>query len=289
MARPIWKGQLSFGLVTIPVVLQKAEEPLAEIDFDMLDSRDLSRIRYKRVNENTGEEVPWNQIVKGHKEDGEYVVLTPEDFKRAGQKAIRGLEIVEFVDRESISPLFFERPYYVLPGKGGEKGYALLRQAMKKVGLVGIAKLVLQSREHLAALMVIDDVMVVNTIRFGDEVRSPESVELPETLEKVKTSPREIDLATKLIKEMTTEWDPSRHKDEYHDALLRFMEEKARSPAPRGRAMTEEEEPPPPTYKIMDLLRQSVEGHPRGRRPRAQTRRTARRAPQRQHVRRKAG
>jgi bifunctional non-homologous end joining protein LigD len=179
MARPIWKGFISFGLVMIPVSVYSAVSPAGDIDLDMLDSDDGSRIRFLRVNERTGKEVPYKQIVKGYKLDsGDYVVVTPEDIKRAAEGITKGIEIVDFVPAQEIDPVFFEKPYYVAPGKGGEKVYALLCKTLVESGRVGIARAVLHSRQHLAALMPDEDGTRLKLIemRFADELRDPGDV-----------------------------------------------------------------------------------------------------------------
>lgn len=284
MPRPLWKGHLSFGLVMMPVVLFSGTASEAKIDLDMLDERDHERIRFMRVNERTRKEVPWKSIVKGYEyEEGKYVVLTPEDFKAAASQVARGgVEIVEFVDRQSINPLLFEQPYYLTPGKGGEKVYALLRDTLKKSDRVGIAKLVIQTREHLAALMVQDNTLALTTIRFAEELRDPD--ELPVPTSRAKASPAEIQMAQKLIDSMTAEWDPRRYKNEYTAALKRVIRDKSRGPGGGKKApRLQETEEPPESYNIMELLRKSV----------ATTGRTAKRstsrAPAKHPTRRKAG
>lgn len=286
MARPIWKGNISFGLVMIPAALYSAEARTAQLDLDMVDSRDGERVKYQRVNERTGKEVPWKSVAKAYLHDDRYIILTDADFKKAAADVVRGIEIVEFVPAGSISPVYYEKPYYVGPGKGGEKVYALLRDVLKKTGQVGIAKAVIHTRQHLAALTVIDDMLVLLLLRFSEEVRDPAELDLPRTA-KAKASAQEVTMAEQLVKGMSKDWKPERFHDEYRKALKRFIEEKAETGGkqPKKAASEEEDEDEAPaTYNIMELLRQSVkEQHP----ARGKAKRGARSAPSR--ARRRAG
>ena len=256
MPRALWKGHLSFGLVMIPVALYAGESSRSRLDLDMLDGRDLGKIRYKRVNEQTGEEVPWDEIVKAYKLDDRYIVLEPEDFKRAASDVTRGVEIVEFVDAEAISPLLHEKPYFVEPGKGGEKAYTLLRDTLRESGRVGIARMVLNTREHLAVLMPVGDVLALITLRYADELNPPEDVRVPEGA-RAKASAKELAMAQQLVEGMTAEWDPAKYTDHYHEALRQVIEEKAGE-----RVVQRANEPEPettPERDIMDLLKRSLE------------------------------
>lgn len=281
MPKPIWKGHLVFGLVTIPVSLYTAERAEATIDFDLLDSRDRQRVRYKRVNERTGREVPWGQIVRGVKHDDEYIILEKEDFEQAAADVSKGLEIVEFIERESIAPEFFEKPYYLAPDKGGEKGYWLLREAMQRSGRAGVAKLVLRTRERLAALIAEDEALMLVTMRFADEVRRPEDLELPATKPKLQT--RELQMAERLIEGMASLWEPSRFHDTYREALQRVIAERVKhGRRPPARPAL----PATPTGDVMELLRRSVESasHPASRHRRSRPAHS-RRHPRRKRVR----
>src|SRR5919106_3920892 len=172
MARGLWKGAISFGLVNVPVELFSAEKRSSEIDLTMLDKRDLAPVGYKRYNKSTGEDVPWSEIIKGYEyEDERYVVLSEEDFRRANVEASKTVDIQAFVDAKEIPPYFFETPYYLAPGKRGEKAYALLRDAMKKAGKAGIATVVIRTRQYLAAVIPQGDVLLMNTLRYADELR----------------------------------------------------------------------------------------------------------------------
>src|SRR5258705_3749647 len=221
MPRGLWKGAISFGLVNVPVELFSAQKRSAEIDLTMLDKRDLAPVGYQRVNKSTGKEVPWEDIVKGYEyEDDKYVVLSEEDFRRANPDAAKTVAIVAFVDVEDIAPLYFETPYYLAPGKRGEKAYALLRDAMAKAGRAGIPTVVIRTKQYLAALVAEDDALVLNTLRYHKELKSAEDLEIPEKLKGVKVSSKELDMALRLIEDMADEWQPSKCHDTYHEDLL---------------------------------------------------------------------
>src|SRR5579859_86712 len=191
MARGLWKGAISFGLVNVPVELFSAEKRSTELDLTMLDKRDLAPVGYKRYNKASGEDVPWSEIVKGYEyEDAKYVVLSDEDFRRANVEASKTVEILAFVDAGKIAPLFYETPYYLAPGKRGEKAYALLRDALRRAGKVGIASVVIRTRQYLAAVFAQDDVLVMNTLRYADELRRAEDMDIS-TVKNRKISPKE--------------------------------------------------------------------------------------------------
>jgi len=255
MPRPLWKGTLAFGLVTIPVTLHSAEDQ-ADLRFTLLDSRNLSRVRYQRVNEETGEEVPWNDIVKGYEfHEGNYVVLTEEDFKKAAVEATKTVAIEDFVARDDIDPMFFSTPYYVLPAKGGEHPFEILRRSLESTGKVGIAKVVIRTRQHLAAVMPHKNLMMLNVLRFNQEIK--EAPALPG--HKSKVGEREIEMASRLIDAMVGEWKPDKYHDEYRDSLMKWIRAKAaRGGKPMPEPEAEPDESVPPTYNIMDLLKQSL-------------------------------
>src|SRR5918992_2290960 len=194
MARGLWKGAISFGLVNVPVELFSAEKKSAEIDLTMLDKRDLSPVGYKRYNKATGQDVPWAEIVKGYEyEDDKYVVLSEEDFRRANVEASKTVDIQAFVDLKEIAPLFFETPYYLAPGRRGEKAYALLRDAMKKSGKAGVATAVIRTRQYLAAVIPQDEVLLMATLRYADELRGVEELGIPSGALSQKVSAKEIE------------------------------------------------------------------------------------------------
>ena len=227
MARSIWKGSIAFGLVNIPVSLTSAEIR-SDIQLHMVDSQNHARIRYERVNADTGEEVPWDRMVKGYEhEDGQFILLTGDDLDAVQPKLTKTIEITEFVALEEIDPVLFEKPYYLEPDKRGRKAYALLREALRSTGKAGIAKLVIRTREYLSALFVKEDALMIMLLRFPQEIRATSKLELPSSESKEwQPSKKEMDLATRLIDEMTEAWKPDDFHDEYRSALMDFIEKK---------------------------------------------------------------
>lgn len=261
-SRAIWTGSIDFGLVTIPVKLVSAEAS-NDMDFDLLDKRDFSRVRYKRVNEKTGQEVPWDAIVKGYEyEKGEYVALNDEDFRRANVEATQSIPIAEFVDQQAISPLYFDKPYYLEPLKNGRRAYALLREVLRRSGKVGIAKVVIRSRQHLAALLVEGPLLVLNLLRFMHELRDASALDLPAASEKgAAVSPQELKMAERLVDAMVSKWNPQQYRDEYHEDLLKLIDKKVK--VGETKVLAPAEHPPRQQGKgkvvdIMHLLRESV-------------------------------
>ncbi|HEX2197759.1 MAG TPA: Ku protein [Burkholderiales bacterium] len=263
MARGLWKGAISFGLVNVPVELFSAEKRSSELDLTMLDKRDLAPVGYKRYNKSTGEDVPWAEIVKGYEyEDGRYVVLSDEDFRRANVEASKTVDIQAFVDLKDIPPAYFETPYYLSPGKRGEKAYALLRDALKKSGKAGVATVVIRTRQYLAAVMPQDELLMMNTLRYADELKAAADLNIPASALQAKATAKEIDMALRLIDDMAEKWKPEKFKDTYRDDLLERIEEKVKA------GQTEEITPPekgkrePAGAEVIDLmalLKKSVE------------------------------
>lgn len=253
-SRSIWKGSIGFGLVNIPVALYSAETK-QKMSFRLLDRRDLAPVRYRRVNEKSGKEVPWDEIVKGYEyEKNEYVVLTDTDFERANVEATQTIAIAEFVDAAEISPVYFDQPYYLAPLKYGEKGYALLREAMRRTGKAGVARMVLRSREYLAAVLVHGDVLVVNLLRF--------ELDLPgKDLKQLKITDREITMAKALVETLEERWHPEQFHEQYYDDLMKIIDAKIKS----GKTKTIEKQgrpAAPRTSKVVDiteLVKRSVE------------------------------
>ena len=275
MPRGLWKGAISFGLVNVPVELFSAEKRSTELALAMLDKRDLAPVGYKRYNKASGKDVAWADVVKGYEyEDGKYVVLSDEDFRRANVEASKTVEILAFVDAKEIPPPYFETPYYLAPGKRGEKAYALLRETLKKTGKAGIASVVIRTRQYLAALIPQEEVLLLNTLRYADELRDAEDLDLAD-LKKIKPSPKELDLALRLVKEMEEGWKPQKYKDTYRDDLLARIREKVKAgqteeitePEKEGRSRAGAE-----VIDLMALLKKSVEKKPQKR---ARTKRRA--------------
>lgn len=286
MARAIWKGRIAFGLVSVPVTLQTAERK-TNVQLQLIDSRNASPVRYKRVNELTGEEVPWDKIVKGYEyNDRNYVLLSERELEQTAAELTRTVEIEQFVDGGEIDSVYFERPYYLVPDKGGEKGYRLLREAMARTGKAGIAKVVIHTRQYLAAMLPREEAIVLNLLRFQDELRPLDELEIPqEEGEKNKLRAQELDLAVKLIEGMTEKWNPAAYRDEYRDALLGMIQKKIDAgqfePVSEVRA-TDSEKPAGGVINLMDALKQSLarSGKSKATRPKPAAR-TARRGKKR--------
>lgn len=224
--RPVWKGSISFGLVSIPVAVLTASKQ-EDLKFKMLRSSDMSPINYKRVAETDGKEVPWDQIVKGYEyEKGKFVVLKEEDFKRVDLEATDTIDIVDFVDLEKINPIYFYKPYYLEPQKGGAPAYKLLREVLATTNKVGIAKVIIRTRQHLAAVKANGNLLVLDLMRFEDELIPSSQVKVPEG--KVLGA-REVKMAATLVDQMSEEWNPKRYTDDYRSALMKLIDAKVES------------------------------------------------------------
>jgi DNA end-binding protein Ku len=248
MARAIWKGGISFGLVNIPIALYPATRR-EELKFRLLRKNDLSPVNYRRVAEKDGKEVSWDQIVKGYEyEKGKYVVLKDEDFQRVDLEATQTVDIQDFVDQEEIDPMFFYKPYYLEPQKGGDKAYALLRDALKDSGKVGIAKVVIKTRQYLAGVKPEDGVLVLELMHFADELADPEKLRVPK---KAEVGKREMNMAKSLIDSMSSKWNPEKYKDDYREALMEVIEEKVEA---GGKEIEEKPKKAPKPTKVIDLV-----------------------------------
>jgi DNA end-binding protein Ku len=250
MARAIWSGVLSFGLVNIPIRLHSAvrsERP----HFHLLHVKDESPVRYERICEREGKPVPWSDIVKGYEvRKGEYAVLTPEDFRRAAVDRSETIDILAFVPAADIDARYFETPYYLAPGKGGERAYVLLRETMRKAGRTAVAQIVLRQAQHLAAITQIGDALVFATLRFANELVDPGTLDLPQ---KHALGQNELDLADKLVEGFTGAWKPEQYKDRYTENLQAIIKAKAKTKTgaePRLEAL----KPPSPRGEIPDLM-----------------------------------
>jgi DNA end-binding protein Ku len=227
MPRELWKGAIRFGLVHVPVSLYPAEER-QELAFTMLDKNDMQPVGNKRYNKSTGEEVAYEDIVKGYEyENGSFVTLEKDDFKRANVEATQTVDIIGFVGLHDIPPYYYESPYYLAPGKHGDKGYALLREVLEKKGMVAIATVVIRTRQHIAAVYSRDNVLVLDTLRYNNELRPTKGLEVPKDLKDAKVTPNEIKMAERLIEDMAIKWDPKQYHDTYRDDILKLIEEKA--------------------------------------------------------------
>jgi DNA end-binding protein Ku len=262
MPRSIWKGSISFGLVNIPVGLYSAESR-DEISFHLLDKRNMARVRYKRVNEQTNREVPWEETVRGYEfEEGQYVVMTDEDLKRANPESTQTVDIVDFVDLDDISSTFFDKPYYLAPDKKGRKSYALLRETLKRTRKVGIAKVVIRTKQYLSAVIAQDEVIVLEILRFAHELRDPAELDLPSGKEGV--SEKELDMAERLVEGMVESWRPEKYKDDYQKDLMKLIEERVKAGQLESPPVSpdEKKELRPARGQVVDLmalLQQSVD------------------------------
>lgn len=250
--RAIWTGSLNFGLVNIPVKLYSAVNDTS-IDFDMLDKKDLSPIKYQKISKATGKEVPYSDIVKGYKFDGEhYVVLTDEDFQKASVEKTKTIDIVDFVKDEEIDSIYYEKPYYLEPDKNAAKPYSLLKDALIKSEMVGVAFFVLRNRQHLAIVKPMGNILVLNQLRFADEIRNPEELKTPGNIE---TKGKELDMALALIDQLSVKFQPENYKDTYTEDLMKLINEKAKGKVVKARG----EEPEPSKVKdLMSLLKDSL-------------------------------
>jgi DNA end-binding protein Ku len=274
MARGLWKGAISFGLVNVPVELHSAKRRAAGLDMTMLDKRDLSPVGYKRVNKASGKEVPWGEVVKGYEyKDDKYVVLSDEDFRRANPEAAKTVDIHAFVELADIAPQYFDTPYYLVPGKRGEKPYALLRDTLKKSGKAGVASVVIRTKQYLAALVAQDGIMVLNTLRYDDELRDPAELEVPGA----RVTGKELDMALRLVEDMADDWKPGRYKDTFRDDLKKRIQEKIK--AGDTEDVTEPEKAPREkggeVIDLMSALKRSLEKKPAAKRRGQRKRRAA--------------
>lgn len=260
----IWNGLVSFGLVNIPVTLHSGESA-KDLRFSMLDKRDLSPIGYRKVSKSTGEEVPRERIVKAFRlDDGRYVTLTDEDFKRASPERTQRIEIHAFVDGSKIEPAYFDRPYFLEPAAKNEKAYALLREAMKRSGKVGVATIVLRAREHLAALIARGPALTLELLRYSEELRDPADLHLPD--ESLALPENELAMAQRLVEELSAPWKPEAYKDQYRGELLAFIAKKAKAgKAEAGPEVPEASESATPPADIMTLLKKSLASRARAR------------------------
>ncbi|HEY9256021.1 MAG TPA: Ku protein [Stenotrophomonas sp.] len=267
MARPIWTGTLSFGLLNVPVQLMSGERKV-DLHFRMLDSRDKKPIRFERVNADTGEEVPWKEIVKAFEYDkGSYVVLEESDIRSAAPQTHETVEVETFVDAADIDPRYYEKPYILVPGKKAEKGYVLLRETLRETGKVGIARVVIRTREYLSAVMPQGDALILMLLRYHQELVDPEDYKLPGGAQKdYRISPKEQEMAKQLIESMAGKWKP----DDFHDEFRARLESvlKKRIKAKGGTTRIEETAAPQEdettnVVDFMSLLQKSLQANKR--------------------------
>lgn len=243
----IWKGSLTFGLVNIPVELKTAVRA-DHISFRLLHKEDLSPVKYERVCQAEGEPVPWNEIVKGYEyEKGKFVVITDEDFKAAALEQSKTIDILDFVKQEEIDPRYFETPYYLVPSKGGEKPYALLREAIRKTGMVGVGKIIIRQTQHLAGVKVIGDALVLEIMRFANELVDAKEFDFPS---RQAVRPQELQMAEQLVANLAEPFDPTRYTDEYRANLMKVIKAKMKG----KKVKLEEPEGEAPDSDVLDLM-----------------------------------
>lgn len=229
MSRPIWKGAISFGLVHIPVELHSASSS-AGIDLDLLDKRDFAPVGYKRYNKVTGKEVKQQDIVKGYAyEKDEYVVLTDEDLRQANPESTQTIDILSFIQASDIPVFYFEQPYYLVPGKGGEKVYALLRQTLERSGKLALGQVVIRTKQHLAALMPFKETIVLNLLRYQEELRELPEITQPKSGKQSQVSAKEVEMALSLVKDMSESWEPGQYQDTFRQDILALVKKKVKA------------------------------------------------------------
>lgn len=256
--RPTWKGNITFGLVNVPVILYPAEKSKAT-KFKLVDKRDKAPIHYLRINERTGKEVPWNDVAKGFEyEKGEFLVVDENELKKIAPESTKNIGIESFIKVKDLDYVDFEKPYYLVPDKKGEKGYVILREVLKKTNTVGIAKVVIHTREYLAAIMPYEEALIVDLLRYHDEIRAPEEFELPtDSLKKYRITAKEMEIAKQLVDSMTTHWRPEDYHDEFQSALEEWIDAKAKHKKPAAHKAA-----PAQSAKVInfvDLLKKSLD------------------------------
>jgi len=275
MARPIWTGNLSFGLLNIPVSLMSGERRV-DLSFRMLDSRDRRPIRFERVNADTGEEVPWKDIVKAFEYDkGSYVVVEKEDIASAAPQAHESVDVEAFVDRDEIGIRFFEKPYILVPGKKAEKGYVLLRETLKSTGKVGVARVVIRTRQYLCAVVPEDDALVLMMLRYPQELVEPDDYRLPTGKPAdYRIAPKEMEMARDLIMSMASSWTPEAYHDEFRAKLEAIIRKRIKAKGATTRIAEPEaeasEDAATNVVDFMALLQKSLESNrriPAGKKP----------------------
>jgi len=276
MARPLWKGSISFGLVNIPIELHTAVRDHRP-KFRMLHAKDKSPVKFERMCVRDGKPVAWEDLVKGFEyQKGHFVVMSKEDFQTAALEKTRTIDIVDFVKAEEIDDRFFEPPYYPVPAKGGERAYALLRDAIRESGRIGISKFILRDSQHLAAVEVIENAIVLTVMRFADELVDVGQFDFPAS-DGVRKA--ELDMAKALVNSLAAEWDPSKYTDQYRENLMRLIQSKV-----KGKEVTLEPMAEPRQAEVVDLmerLRRSLEQGGRGQRSAAEPRSHAAHRPKR--------
>ncbi len=262
MNKALWKGDISFGLVTIPVAIVSAEQK-NDLHFHLLDSKDKSRIRYQRINTETGKEVPWNEIVKGYEFDkNNYIILNEEDFQKASPEIFKVINIEEFVNLNEVDILYFDKPYYLVPNSKNKKAYVLLREALNNTKKVGVARVIIHTKEYLSLILPHKNALVLNLIRFKQELRDESQLDLPKSsLKTYKISDREVEMALNLIDEMSNTWKPEKYHNEYREALMKWIEAKTKFAQKKKQSIKKITKPE--VIDFVELLKKSLKNKKR--------------------------
>lgn len=261
-SRALWKGAISFGLVHIPVSLHSATTE-SGVDFDWLDKRSMEPVGYKRINKATGEDIDGKNIVRGVQyEKNRYVVLSDDEIRAAYPAATQTVDLIAFVKSAQIPLLYIDTPYYLAPDNRGEKAYALLREALESSGRLALANVVMHTKQHLAAVMPVDEALVLNTLRWSDEVRSAAEIGLKKEAQ-ARSAPRELDMAKRLIEEMSEDWEPARYRDRFSEQIMDLVERKARqgkleSVGPVGQSPEDSDDSSAKIIDLAELLKRSL-------------------------------
>ena len=285
MARPIWTGAISFGLLNIPVQLMPAERRI-DLRFHLLDSRDQQRVRYERVNAETGEEVPWKEVVKAFEySKGNYVVLEEEDIKQAAPETRESVDIEAFVDPDELGPKYYDRPYYLVPTRKSEKGYVLLRETLRDLGKAGLARVVIRTREHLALVLPDDSALVLHLLRFPQELVDPAEYNFPDQGERAyKIAPREREMARQLVDSMSAPFKPDDYRDEFRDRLSKVIQARVKGKtkgraSPATRQLADESRESGKVVDFMAMLKKSIADNKRTPAATSRREKTAARSP----------
>lgn len=259
MPRSNWKGNISFGLVSIPILLFNSVDPSSGVSFKQINKKTGAKIKYKRVDSETGKEVPWDEIGKGYEYDKDVILPVADDeLKKVAGDNARTIAIEEFIDKNNISFIDIEHSYYLVPDKMGEKGYVILREALKSSNKVGIAKVIISTKEYLAAVSPFEDALILYLLHYDDEVRKLSEFDLPTDLKKYKVTHAEIDIAKKLIQSMTAKWKPAKFKDDYKDAVEKWVEEKIKKLPTTKMPARSHAKAPTNMVNFIDLLKKSL-------------------------------
>jgi DNA end-binding protein Ku len=255
MARPIWTGNLSFGLLNVPVALMPGTRS-TDLSFRMLDARDRKPIRFERVNADTGEEVPWKDIVKAFEYDkGSYVVIEKEDIASAAPESHESVEIEAFVDEDAIDIRYFEKPYVLVPGKKAEKGYVLLRETLARSKKVGVARVVIRTREYLSAVRPLGDALVLIMMRYPQELVDPAEYRIPEGKSgDYRVSAKELAMATQLVESMATKWNPADYHDEFRERLSDIIRKRIKQKGATAKVMDDDEPREDAATNVVDFV-----------------------------------